>query len=233
MKKKNLLILSIALSLSACTLSELGLGDESPNWRPYKDIDQSTQYIAFTSSTTAYFESHPKKIRQDVIGRAYKKGKLDSKDPIGYLFNIYDANGVSMATHFSTPTDKSLNPHQTEDTKKLAKAKKIDFYEFGKGRLAHAEFSAVKGMCEDFNGKNGVKIKMATNYYQDYDNYYTSLLSANMSHKEIKDMNYQPIITGDKSFINKINQQESKSGKELAYANLKEKSTIFVNIICH
>lgn len=232
MKKKNLLIIGAALSLSACSMSDLGLSDESPNWRPYKDIDKSTQYVTFTSSTTAYFESHPKEIRQDEVGRAYKKGKLDSKELIGYLFNIYDANGISMATYFGTPTDKSLNPHQKDHIGKLAKAKKINFYEFGKGRLSHAEFSATKGMCEDFNGKNGVKIKMATNYYQDYDNYYTSLLSANISRKEIKDIDYQPLITGNKTFTEETKQHESKQGKDVAYANLKEKATIFVNIIC-
>lgn len=105
MKKKNLLILSVALSLSACTLSELGLGDESPNWRPYKDIDQSTQYIAFTSSTTAYFESHPKKIRQDVVGRAYKKGNLIAKIPSDiYLISTMQTVLAWQPTSLHQPT---------------------------------------------------------------------------------------------------------------------------------
>jgi|GEM_PF-3977767 len=42
MKTKNLLLLSATLSLTACSMNELGLGNGSPDWRPYKDIDQST-----------------------------------------------------------------------------------------------------------------------------------------------------------------------------------------------
>ncbi|WP_109078978.1 hypothetical protein [Aggregatibacter kilianii] len=232
MKKKTLLLLGTVLSLTACSMSELGLSDDSPNWRPYKDIDQSTQYISFVSTTTAYAQSHPNETRTDSVGRAYRKGAQGVEDLIGNLYYIYDAHVNSMAIYFGTENANSLSPHQKEDVNKLAKAKKIDFYEFGKGRLAHAEFTAKKSMCTDFNGKNGVKVKMATNYYQDYDNYYTILLSATISKQDIKDMNYKPLVTGSSAFVAESKKHEAKQGQQLALANLKEKATIFTNIIC-
>ena len=232
MKTKNLLLLGTVLSLTACSTSELGLDNGSPDWRPYKDIDQSTQYISFISTETAYEQSHPNETRADSVGRAYRKSAKDHEDLIGNLYYIYDAHANNMAIYFGTENTKSLNPHQKEDIKKLAKAKKIDFYEFGKGRLAHAEFTANKSMCADFNGKNGVKVKMASNYYQDYNNYYTSLLSATISKHDIKDVNYKPLVTGSQSFIAESNKHEAKHGQQLGLANLKEKATLFTNIIC-
>lgn len=234
MKKKNLLILGAAVMLSACSASELGLlsGNESPNWRPYKDIDESTQYMSFISETTVYAEQHSEEIRTDSVGRAYKKGSANNEILVGYLFNIYDANQVAMASYFGTSTDKNLNPHDKQSMAKATKAKKLDFYEFGKGRLGHAEFTANKGLCADFNSKNGIKIKMATNYYQNYENYYTSLVSAVISKQEIKDVNYKPLLSGSQAFISENSQQEAQNGRKLAMANLQEKATLFTNIIC-
>ena len=115
MKTKNLLLLGTVLSLTACSTSELGLDNGSPDWRPYKDIDQSTQYISFISTETAYEQSHPNEARADSVGRAYRKSAKDQEDLIGNLYYIYDAHANNMAIYFGTENAKSLNPHQKED----------------------------------------------------------------------------------------------------------------------
>ena len=103
MKTKNLLLLGATLSLTACSVSELGLGDGSPDWRPYKDIDQSTQYISFISTETAYEQSHPNEARVDSVGRAYRKSAKDQEDLIGNLYYIYDDDLL-------TPNLRQINP---------------------------------------------------------------------------------------------------------------------------
>ena len=46
-----------------------------------------------------------------------------------------------------------------QDMAQLSKATQFDFYEFGKGRIAHAVFSAKTGLCQDFKSKRGVALK--------------------------------------------------------------------------
>ena len=102
MKTKNLLLLGTVLSLTACSMSELGLDNGSPDWRPYKDIDQSTQYISFISTETAYEQSHPNEARIDSVGRAYRKDAKENQDLIGNRYYTYDADAKNMAIYFGT-----------------------------------------------------------------------------------------------------------------------------------
>ncbi|TCP95092.1 hypothetical protein EDC44_11142 [Cricetibacter osteomyelitidis] len=224
MKLKNTIMITAAtFALTAC--SGLGLNGEDQIERPYKDIDGSVKFISFTKMETAYGSNDKKSVQ----GRAIKS----NGDILGYIYYIFDANGQAMNTLF-LKNQASLNPHNIEDMQKLAKAKIFNFYEFGKGRLAHAQYIAKNSLCSDFKSQNGIQLNIATNYYLDFTNYYTSFISAKISkNSQPTGLSYRPDFTvSDPKILAQIQAQEQSNGQKLAESNLFEKISVLTNIVC-
>ncbi|HHT7857042.1 hypothetical protein [Pasteurella multocida] len=227
MKQKFIFITSMALV--GCT----GLleGDDEP-WVKYKDIDASVKAVRFTVQERVGLQSDSKGI---VYQREYFD--FDKSTLLGKVYHIYDANQTPMQVIFlDSKKKRSLNPKNEQDMMKLGKATQFDFYEFGKGRIAHVVFSAKTGLCQDFKSKRGVALKMATNYYTDekYKGYYTSFIHAVIRQNgQHTDFTYSPDFSIEEAQTRTVVQaSEKQDGEKLAQINLKEKVTLLSNIVC-
>ncbi|QEY25411.1 hypothetical protein [Neisseria zalophi] len=217
------------LTLAGCST----LSSDNMDWLVYKDIDQSTQAIAFMKNFTIGNQTNSSSLyNSDAM--AFKRNGTDNNDyhALGDIYYLVDENGTKISTLFLMG-EYSLNPRNKDDMRKLAQSKQFDFYEFGKGRTAHVQYSAKDNICKNFRSKQGVNVEMATSYYvgDNYANFYTSFISGNISRKEVKVSNYTH------SFSNRETQEglqetAEKYGKNLARRNLIEKATLLINVVC-
>ncbi|MDY0572682.1 hypothetical protein NMV01_10670 [Pasteurella multocida] len=227
MKQKYLFIASMALA--GCG----SMSESNKYWIQYKDIDQSVKEVSFWSREQFHSPS-------DVKGTVYQRDNLThlaTSTPLGEIYHIYDVNHIPMNVIFlDTKTQRSLNPQNAQDMAQLSKATQFDFYEFGKGRIAHAVFSAKAGLCQDFKSKRGVALKMATNYYTDdsYKGYYVSVIHAIIRHNgQHTDFAYTPAFSiADTKALAMTQALEKQDGERVAQMNLKEKVTLLTNIVC-
>lgn len=226
--KKIIAISAISTLLSACSFNP----NPPLEFLPYQEIDGKVEKIRFMQTISSD--------NDDIKGTAYQQvffSDLPTSKEIGNIYHIYDSNGQPMNTIFLMDKKASLNPKSDEQMKALANAKEFDFYEFGKGRIAHAQFSAKKSICQDFKSKNGIKFTMATSYYlnpKQQDDFYASLISANLkSNLEVVNFNYRPIYQiGDKALLNAVEKEEKSNGEDMARRNLKEKYSLLTNLVC-
>ncbi|NBI42591.1 hypothetical protein GVX76_03650 [[Haemophilus] felis] len=228
MKTMNKLIIAIPFILSACADFST-----SPTfkWRPYLDIDNSIQYMDFMERVISDDEKGKLQISYGSAIKKTKFGDLDTYATIGDFYPLVDENKYAMGAIFLVDK-KSLNPYVEQDAKILVSTKELDFYDFGKGRIGHAKFVANNKLCADFKSARGVKISIATTYYEDYENYYASQISAVLNTKGISNLKYEPYF----SFTNKKIEQEhrkkeSQMGKDVAERNLKERIAL-LHFIC-
>ncbi|MDY4281218.1 MAG: hypothetical protein SOX56_09155 [[Pasteurella] mairii] len=200
-------------------------------WRPYLDIDNTTQYMDFFQRVVSDKDQGRLDIPYASAIKKSKFGDLDTYKEIGDAYPLVDENKYAMGAIFLID-DKSFNPYSKSDAEQLTKTKSLDYYEFGKGRIARAKFLSSAALCKDFNSSKGVKINIATTYYEDYQNYYASQISANLNVKGIKDLNYTPHFNfADKVLEQKAQIEEKKVGKDIAERNLKERIAL-LHFIC-
>ncbi|MCS4533903.1 hypothetical protein [Neisseria montereyensis] len=219
------------LALASCSSMSGNTGKDKMTWLIYKDIDKSMQAISFerkpsanNGQTDPLYNSH---------GTALKRNGTDNDySTLGDLYYLVDNDGTKMSALFLLGNE-SLNPRNKEDMRKLAQSKQFDFYEFGKGRTAHAQYSAKDNICKSFRSRQGVNVEMATSYYvgDNYANFYTSFISGNISRRDVKVNNYTH------SFSNRETQEglketAEKYGRNLARRNLIEKATLLINVVC-
>lgn len=230
---KSTLIFSTIIVLTGC--ADLLNANKDPfNWTPYLDIDGSIQYVDFFQRVIAEKDANKLEI---VRGEAIQKmqfSNLSSYKSIGDLYASVDGDGYAMGTIF-LDGKKSLNPYLNDDINVLSKSKQFDFYEFGKGRVGHAKFSAKNQICKDFRSKNGVDIVVATSYYDknDRQSYYSSLIKANINNEEVRLKDYKPTFTStNKNTLEMMKEDEAKYGNKVVKDNLYEKASILINKIC-
>jgi len=232
MKTSNILTMGLILTaLSACSINN------KPEWRPYKDIDGSIRHISFLEwETWTFVDGKQQKRRVIEVSKSQNFGDVKVRVPLGNLQALRTAENNFMGVLFIHNT-KDLNIHEKGNIQTLAKANAFEFYEFGQFRLSHAKFSAPNGICQDFNSKTGVKLLMTTNYYPEnsFTDFYTALIEVKLQRNSPpQEIGYTPSFTGHNAKLqNEIKQQEQKSGKSLAIANIKETASILFNIICY
>lgn len=227
----------IKSSLLLTALSSCVSHSDIVEWRPYKDIDGSIQHIGFFEwETWTFVDGKQQKRRAIEVSKAQNFGDIKVRAPLGNLQALRTAENDFMGVLF-IHNAKDVNVHEKGNIPTLAKTNVFEFYEFGRFRLTHAKFSAPNGICQDFNSKTGVNLLMTTNYYPEnsFTDFYTALIEVKLQRNSApKEIGYTPSFTGhNEKLQNKVKQQEQKSGKNLAIANIKEKASILFNIICH
>ena len=223
----------IAAPLVAITLVGCSSTSDDIKWRPFEDLDASTQYATFSEIISFQNGTEHKEY---VAYKAKFFGELKSRETLGTLYPLGKADsGNYMGTIFLL-NGKSLNPHNKDDIALLKQSKEFDFYEFGNMILGHTKFKAKQNICKDFNNKNGVELLMATNYYPEnsFTDYYTSLITVKLNNKQVLgEINYQPILSGENTrLLDMLSNEEQKNGKKVAVRNFSEKASILSNIIC-
>lgn len=229
MLKKIIAPSALATLLSACTFNS----NPPLEFLSYQEIDGKIEKIRFMQKISSDNSS--------VKGSAYQQtffGDIPTSKEIGDIYHIYDANGQPMNVIFLMDGKTSINPKNNEQIKALAKATKFDFYEFGKGRIAHAQFSAKKSICQDFKHKSGLAFKMATSYYlmpNQPNDFYASLISAHLkSNSEVVNFKYEPRYQiNETKLLNTVKMEEKDQGEKAARLNLQEKYSLLTNIICN
>ncbi|SEQ61097.1 hypothetical protein [Basfia succiniciproducens] len=234
--KKWLLTAISGVFLTACGSSSKSGNDLK--YIAYQDLNGKTQQVAFLKTLSTENNADPK---TSISGEALQKanfGNLDTHQKIGDIYTIYDAQANPMNVIFVIPSrGKSFSPHKVDDMAQLAKEKSFDFYEFGKARIAHSQFSAKSAICRDYKAKSGVNVKIATTYYLDSggENYLATLVGAQASRKngEIRKFTYSPSFNIDnKKLQEQIQQEVSSHGEKVAKSNVIEKLSVLENIVC-
>jgi hypothetical protein len=206
------------VAISGCSTS----AKQAQQARAYQDIDGSVQEIIFTDHTLN--EQQLNDIRVARGQAANKKGV------IGEIYALRDGSGLLL-----TDGTKSFSPYESTEMRMLANAKAFDLYEFGRGHMGHAKFSAKNGMCKDFNGKNGINLTMATNYYdvKSLSDYHTLFVNVDINNKVIlsKDIGYKAsFTTSDKAVDAKMREAEKQSGQKVALSNIEKTASILLGI---
>lgn len=139
---------------------------------------------------------------------------------------------------------KSLNVNDGNDKKQLASAKRIDFYDFGHGRIGHAVFTAPNGICQDMKHGKGVAYKLVTNYvnFPDYPSPENILIITAQGKYEqdgfILDATESRVTSANKEFAKKYGEAlKSKNGPETRHVNMAnaasaEKGRLLADYIC-
>ncbi len=139
---------------------------------------------------------------------------------------------------------KSLNVNDGNDKKQLASAKRIDFYDFGHGRIGHAVFTAPNGICQDMKHGKGVSYKLVTNYvnFPDYPAPENILIITAQGKYEqdgfILDATESRVTSANKEFAKKYGEAlKSKNGPETRHVNMAnaasaEKGRLLADYIC-
>lgn len=139
---------------------------------------------------------------------------------------------------------KSLNVNDGNDKKQLASAKRIDFYDFGHGRIGHAVFTAPNGICQDMKHGKGVSYKLVTNYidFPDYPSPENILIitaqGKYLQDEFILDSTASRVTSANKEFARKYGEAlKSKNGPETRHVNMAnaasaEKGRLLADYIC-
>ncbi len=230
MRLKLLTVWSCVVLTGCGVLSE----GEPLIWRPYKDLDGSTQYMTFTE----VYRVADKTNRHNIAYRAKTFGDIKARETLGTMYPLRSggAEDGKMVAIFLLENN-SLNPHSVEDIALLQKAKTFDFYEFGNMRLGHVRYQAKNSICADFKSKVGVDLHIATNYYPDnsFTDYVTTTIKVKLNHKEVLDkIGYSANFSGDNAHLQKaMREQEKEHGRAVAVRNLSEKASVLANIVCN
>ncbi len=219
----------ILTALCGCSLAD----HDGLEWRPYKDIDGQVKKMAFVRRVSSSDAQRAKTLDQPQ-GEAIRQS-LGGRERLGDLYYLFDTEKNAVAAIFRAQ-GKSLSPYVAQDVKQMAESRTVDFYEFGKFRLAHARFEGKNALCRDFKSKTGVDLLMTANYYprNSFTDFYTGLINVNLRHDEApKEIGYTPSFTGsDADLQGELKADEAKRGKNIALLNIQEKASILFNIIC-
>lgn len=215
--KLFLATLSVAV-IAGCSTSN----KQAQQVRAYQDIDGSVQEITFTDHTLNEQQLNDIRVAR---GQAANKNGV-----IGEIYALRDGSGLVL-----TDGSKSFSPYVAAEMKTLANAKVFDLYEFGRGYMGHAKFSAKNGMCKDFNGKTGINLTMASNFYdaKSLSNYHTLFVNADINNKAVlsKDIGYKAsFTTNDKAIDAKMREAEKQSGQKIALSNIEKTASILLGI---
>ena len=226
MKKTYFLTaLLVLFGLTGCAAKKQELA-----WLPYQALDGSTQAIGFMQISDAWGQ---KTAKQGTALQKVNFGDIETYQELGEIYYIYDVNQQPMRVMLLNGK-QSVNPHDPDALNILSQSQRLDFYEFGKGRIGHAQFTANSRLCADFASKKGVNLRMVTNYYATENQYFSSLITAKIF-RDIKPQNagYKAsFFIDDKALLAQIQKEEQQHGKRLAIENLMEKVSLLAGVVC-
>lgn len=197
--------------------------------RPYYEFGNVVQKISFKQT------GNPANGLKKPVLTVYRQGKL--------LGEVYNLEGPLLPTLFLV-NGKSLNINDGNDRKLLAAAKRIDFYDFGRGRIGHAVFTAPNGICQDMKHGKGVSYKLITNYidFPDYPSPENILIITAQGKYEqdgfMLDSTESRVTSANKGFARKMSEAlKSKNGPETRQVNMAnaasaEKGRLLADYVC-
>ena len=197
--------------------------------RPYYEFGNVVQKISFKKT------GNPENGLKKPVVTVYRQGKL--------LGEAYNLEGTLLPTLFLV-NGKSLNINDGNDRKLLAAAKRIDFYDFGRGRIGHAVFTTPNGICQDMKHGKGVSYKLVTNYidFPDYPSPENILIITAQGKYEqdgfILDSTESRVTGANKEFARKMSESlKSKNGPETRQVNMAnaasaEKGRLLADYVC-
>ena len=201
--------------------------------RPYYEFGNVVQKISFKKT------GNPENGLKKPVLTVYRQGKL-----LGEAYNLEASHGSSLLPTLFLVNGKSLNVNDGNDKKQLASAKRIDFYDFGHGRIGHAVFTAPNGICQDMKHGKGVSYKLVTNYvnFPDYPSPENILIITAQGKYEqdgfILDATESRVTSANKEFAKKYGEAlKSKNGPETRHVNMAnaasaEKGRLLADYIC-
>ncbi len=170
---KKLFLISVLTCLGGCASS-----NHKVSWITH--YDQPHQPIKEMTFLQNVFPKNKKPKKFDEIGSFLIKGR--SYIPI---FKYDQEKSFSLINSDKKNPIKKINDSTLN---KLGAAKKIKFYEFGKGILEVVEYQSTNGICKDFFSSRGVHISFVTNYYvgkaTDSKDFFTTFSSAKLLAKK-------------------------------------------------
>lgn len=201
--------------------------------REFLDLNLEPKTLSFQKVDDVF---NPNKVSSPVV-KVFVNGKL-----LGEAYNLYTTADLPLPVIYRL-NGKSLNPNNPDDVKKLSKAKKWDFYEFGRGRISHMQITAKNGICRDFRSNAGVSFKIATTYpiraddNQGYptNEYLAYLIEGNYQNGTEFNINaYSAMLPqkASKAFKEKFEASVKQKGDQLANANAAEKGRMLESVIC-
>ena len=236
--KFSMLACSI-MTLIACAHANTP-GKNSDGWNAFEDISTGVHERHYVD-----LDSQIKSISFEKIAGAsdsdMKKPVLKARRGSKILGEIYqqEFSGNRLIPVMYLHNEKSMNPSNEQDLKKLANAKTFEYYEFGQGRLSHAVFTAKNGICQDFKTQQGVHFNMSSNYYDlekntsSVDNYLTYQLNGMYAKDTFSIDEYSAgVISEDKAFVEKYTDSIKQNGDKLPNANAAEKGRMIEQVIC-
>lgn len=201
--------------------------------RPYYEFGNVLQKISFKKT------GNPENGLKKPVLTVYRQGKL-----LGEAYNLEASHGSPLLPTLFLVNGKSLNVNDGNDKKQLASAKRIDFYDFGHGRIGHAVFTAPNGICQDMKHGKGVSYKLVTNYvnFPDYPSPENILIITAQGKYEqdgfILDSTESRVTSANKEFARKYGEAlKSKNGPETRHVNMAnaasaEKGRLLADYIC-
>ncbi len=227
------------ITLIACAHANTP-GKNSDSWNAFRDISTGVHERHYVD-----LDSQIKSISFEKIAGAsdsdMKKPVLKARQGSKILGEIYqqEFSGNRLIPVMYLHNGKSMNPSNEQDLKKLANAKKFEYYEFGQGRLSHAVFTTKNGICQDFKTQQGVHFNMSSNYYDleknisSVDNYLTYQLNGMYAKGTFSIDEYSAgVISEDKAFVEKYTDSIKQNGDKLPNANAAEKGRMIEQVIC-
>ena len=201
--------------------------------RPYYEFGNVVQKISFKKT------GNPENGLKKPVVTVYRQGKL-----LGEAYNLEASHGSPLLPTLFLVNGKSLNVNDGNDKKQLASAKRIDFYDFGHGRIGHAVFTAPNGICQDMKHGKGVCYKLVTNYidFPDYPSPENILIITAQGKYEqdgfILDSTESRVTGANKEFARKMSESlKSKNGPETKQVNMAnaasaEKGRLLADYVC-
>ena len=201
--------------------------------RPYYEFGNVVQKISFKKT------GNPENGLKKPVLTVYRQGKL-----LGEAYNLEASHGSPLLPTLFLVNGKSLNVNDGNDKKQLASAKRIDFYDFGHGRIGHAVFTAPNGICQDMKHGKGVSYKLVTNYidFPDYPSPENILIitaqGKYLRDEFILDSTASRVTSANKEFARKYGEAlKSKNGPETRHVNMAnaasaEKGRLLADYIC-
>lgn len=145
-------------------------------------------------------------------------------------------NNSQNKTYLSKEEEHQLNPTKGSDAEKLAKSIEFEVYEVSEKQMAHTIFKSGAGICRGFKSHYGVDMMDSRTYYIDQtnDEYYASISGATLySHNSPENIQYAPVFNiRDDKIAEKIQNEETKYGKQLATKNIEQNSDMLKETIC-
>lgn len=226
--KKRFIITCSCLFLASCGL----LSEEEPQWVTYKDINnQEKEITAFNTKQISW--NNDKRNEANYLEIHQRQGA--TYQILGAAYPLKQQDGSSMYTLFLYK-NRSFNPNKPSDMKELKTANTFDFYEFGKLRISQVHFSSNHGICQDFKSKQGVNMKLSTNYYSHNNtvDFYTNLIQVGISNSQLTtEIDFLAFLTlTNKKIESQLKQEVAENGLTLAKANIREKASLLF-MICN